>query len=140
MENQGPLTIMTAFDEALTHATFPIGMLEDSLVDLETWDIRRKSVHVSDGEFISLSQDESAMILGSSMSSAEVEELKKQLANLQRIQKVTFSQMSSLRQENKYLLDREQARENRAKRRSQQNLGLVNGMQPDNAGPRRRNE
>ena len=42
------------------------------------------------------------------------EELKKQLASLQRIQKVTFTQLSELREEKEYLLKKEKDRADRA--------------------------
>jgi pre-rRNA-processing protein IPI3 len=52
----------------------------------------------------------------------EVKELKKQLASLQRIQKVTFSQLSELREEKDYFMDQEKKRAEHAKTRAKKRL------------------
>jgi pre-rRNA-processing protein IPI3 len=58
---------------------------------------------------------------------AEFKELKKQVASLQRIQKVTFTQLSELRTEKEYFLSKEKRRAERAKARAKKALGHTNG-------------
>ncbi len=130
---QEHIAAMTIFDEALTHPTFPDSLLEEGLAELETWGAHLKGAHMTDGEFISLTHGENDVLPDSFMDTAEVQELKKQLASLQRIQKVTFSQLSELREENKYFLGREQKRADRAKERAQRKPGLTNGTNSENA-------
>ena len=91
-------------------------MLEDSLTELESWVAPSKANSASAVSATVPSQDDSAE-QPDTVSEAfqdEVKELKKQLASLQRIQKVTFTQLSELREEKEYLLKKEKDRADRA--------------------------
>ena len=92
-------------------------MLEDSLTELESWVAPSKANNASAVSATLPSQDDSAEqpdTVVSEASQDEVKELKKQLASLQRIQKVTFTQLSELREEKEYLLKKEKDRAGRA--------------------------
>jgi pre-rRNA-processing protein IPI3 len=106
----------SSFAEALTHPSFPTSMLEDSLTELESWVAPSKANNASAVSATVPSQDDSAEQPDtvSEASQDEVKELKKQLASLQRIQKVTFTQLSELREEKEYLLKKEKDRADRA--------------------------
>ena len=107
----------SSFAEALTHPSFPTSMLEDSLTELESWVAPSKANNASAVSATLPSQDDSAEqpdTVVSEASQDEVKELKKQLASLQRIQKVTFTQLSELREEKEYLLKKEKDRAGRA--------------------------
>jgi pre-rRNA-processing protein IPI3 len=119
-------TRKSTFEEALTHPSFPTSMLEESLVELETWGAPSKGLFAPAAEFMALDNG-SASVPGSSGTTAEVKELRKQLASLQRIQKVTFSQLSELREEKDYVISKEKKRADRAKTRAKRKLGLTNG-------------
>ncbi|KAI2475084.1 WD domain containing protein [Pyrenophora tritici-repentis] len=67
-------------------------------------------------DFMALDEDStSGSISPGDAQQAEVKELKKQLASLQRIQKVTFSQLAELRQEKDYFVRQAKKRADRAK-------------------------
>ncbi|KAF2752291.1 WD40 repeat-like protein [Sporormia fimetaria CBS 119925] len=118
------------FEEALTHASFPMSMLEESLAELESWGSKPTptTTVAPAADFLSLSESTTAGKATAAPSSAsasasdDVKALKKQLATLQRIQKATFSQLSSLREENTYLLNKERERARQVQKR-----GLSNG-------------
>lgn len=106
----------SSFAEALTHPTFPTSMLEDSLAELESWVAPSKASSAPIVATPILSQDaavEQPDTVGDA-SPDEVKELKKQIASLQRIQKVTFAQLSELREEKEYLVKKEKERSGRA--------------------------
>lgn len=103
----------SAFEEALTHPSFPQAMLEASLAELSTWTAPANSAMAPAADFLSLSEDTAAeSMLGTSSTNqiSELQELKKQLASLQRVQKVTFQQLSELREEKEYFLREERKR------------------------------
>lgn len=125
----GPsLTPKSAFEEALTHPSFPVSMLEESLAELESWNNPSKGAMAPAAEYMSLEGTADANASGTNAQNAEVKELKKQLASLQRIQKVTFSQLSELREEKEYYVDQEKKRAERARIRAKKSLGLTNGQ------------
>jgi pre-rRNA-processing protein IPI3 len=113
-------TAKSLFEEALTHPSFPTSMLEESLAELEAWGAPTNN-EATPVEAAAPSQGNDAMapVQSNDASQAEIKELKKQLASLQRIQKVTFSQLSELREEKEFLVGREKKRADRVKTRSQ---------------------
>lgn len=120
------------FEEALTHPSFPTAMLEESLAELETWNSPQKGSAAQAADFLSLSADlngtgEEAQATSNNAQSEEIKDLKKQLASLQRIQKVTFEQLSELREEKEFFMDKEKKRSQRKQRKAKKKLGLANG-------------
>lgn len=120
-------TQKSKFEEALAHPSFPTSMLEESLAELETWGAPSKGSFAPAADFMALDNDENANASGSTTGAAELKELKKQLASLQRIQKVTFSQLSELREEKEFFMSQEKKRAELAKTRAKKKLGLTNG-------------
>jgi pre-rRNA-processing protein IPI3 len=113
----------SAFEEALVHPSFPAGMLEESLAELDSWTTQPKGGAAPTADFMAL--DDGSMNASDASGKAqqtEVKELKKQLASLQRIQKVTFSQLSELREEKDYFISQEKKRAERAKARAKKRL------------------
>lgn len=120
------------FEKALTHPSFPTYMLEESLAELETWNVQSKGQGAPAVDFVAFDQDMGgdADSKGGSAGGAqedEVKALKKQLASLQRIQKVTFKQVSELREEKEYFLAKERKRSKRKQTKAKKKLGLANG-------------
>jgi pre-rRNA-processing protein IPI3 len=115
----------TTFEEALTHPSFPLSMLEESLAELESWNVQPKSKVAPAADFLALdAADDAAHGNGNE---EEVLELKSQLASLQRIQKVTFQQLSELREEKEWFVKKEKKRAAQKKLRHMRNEGPVNG-------------
>jgi pre-rRNA-processing protein IPI3 len=114
----------SAFEEALTHPSFPTSMLEESLAELDSWSAPTKGNAASTSDFMALDHDHASP---SESQQAELKELKSQVASLQRIQKVTFSQLSDLRAEKDYFVGQEKTRAERAKTRAKKRMGLING-------------
>lgn len=110
-----PFRKTNTFAEALTHPSFPASMLEESLAELESWVAPSKGGNTPVVQAPAPSQTEVATDASGDVSSAEVKELKKQLASLQNIQKVTFKQLSEMREEKEYLMNKEKTRAQRAK-------------------------
>ncbi|KAL1796433.1 hypothetical protein ACET3X_004973 [Alternaria dauci] len=113
----------SAFEEALTHPSFPASMLEESLAELDSWVAQPKGGAAPTADFMAL--DDSSMNVSDASGNAqqaEVKELKRQLASLQRIQKVTFAQLSELREEKDYFMGQEKKRAERAKARAKKRL------------------
>jgi pre-rRNA-processing protein IPI3 len=125
-------TKTSSFTEALKHPSFPTSMLEESLAELESWGAPSNSSNVPVANSMALDQNDSAASSSRTddASQAEVSELKKQLASLQRIQKVTFSQLSELREEKEYFVNKEKKRAERAKAHTKKK---TNGGAPDHA-------
>jgi pre-rRNA-processing protein IPI3 len=121
------LTTKSAFEEALTHPSFPTSMLEESLAELESWSAPVKGGAAPASDFMSLDHEHDAGASDAHLS--EVRELKKQVASLQRIQKVTFSQLSELRTEKDFFVAKEKKRAERARIQAKR-LGSTNGMRP----------
>lgn len=128
-------TDKSTFEEALSHPSFPTSMLEESLAELETWGASPKGGSAPPADFMALDQDISANTSSSTTDSqqTELKDLKKQLASLQRIQKVTFSQLSELREEKQYFMGQEKNRAERAKTRAKSKTTVTNGNKPDHA-------
>ncbi|CAE7206909.1 hypothetical protein CFE70_008932 [Pyrenophora teres f. teres 0-1] len=126
----------SAFKEALTHPCFPTDMLEESLAELDSWNAQTKGGFAPAADFMALDEHGASGSMSSgNAQQAEVKELKKQLASLQRIQKVTFSQLAELRQEKDYFVRQEKKRADRAKVRAKKNMGLAhNGANHSDAG------
>lgn len=123
------LTTKSAFEEALTHSSFPTDMLEESLAELESWNATSKGGAAPVTDFMALDYEEYANAPESQQ--AKLKELRKQIASLQRIQKVTFSQLSELRTEKDYFLGQEKKRAERAKTRARRKMGITNGAAPN---------
>ena len=121
-------TTKGAFEEALTYPGFHTLMLEESLAELETWGAPSTRGSAPTADFMALPHDNDAYASSSYPETAELKELKKQLASLQRIQKVTFSQLSDLREEKQFFLSREEKRAERAKARAIKRMGITNGI------------
>lgn len=120
-------TKTSSFAEALTHPSFPTGMLEESLAELESWVAPSKANSIPVVSATMPIQDAGVEQPDavSEASQDEVKELKKQLASLQRIQKVTFAQLSELREEKEYFVKKEKDRADRAK--AKKKVGSANG-------------
>jgi pre-rRNA-processing protein IPI3 len=124
-------TQKSAFEDALTHPSFPTSMLEESIAELESWTVPTKGGAAPSSDFMALDHDDHT---GSSDSQqAELKELKRQVASLQRIQKTTFSQLSELRAEKDFFMSQEKKRAERAKTRAKKNTGFTNGVALDNS-------
>ena len=123
-------TTKSDFETALTHPSFPTSMLEESLAELESWNAPSKGGFASASDFVALDDGDHASAAGSQ---TEVKELKRQVASLQRIQKVTFSQLSELREEKEFFMSQEKKRAERAKTRAKKKMGLTNGAAPNHA-------
>jgi pre-rRNA-processing protein IPI3 len=121
-------TSKSAFEDALAHSSFPVSMLEESLAELESWTAPTKGGTVSTSDFMAL--DHSANPDPPDSQQAELKELKNQVASLQRIQKVTFSQLAELRAEKEYFVGQEQKRAERTKIRAKKRVGATNGVVP----------
>jgi pre-rRNA-processing protein IPI3 len=119
------LTTRTAFEDALTHPSFPTSMLEESLAELESWSAPVKGGAAPSSDFMALDHEDHAGSSDATLS--EVKELKKQVASLQRIQKVTFSQLSELRTEKEFFVAKEKKRADRAKTQAKSKMGFTNG-------------
>ncbi|KAF2785812.1 WD40 repeat-like protein [Melanomma pulvis-pyrius CBS 109.77] len=117
------------FEEALTHPVFPMSMLEESLTELESWSSHSNGAVAASADFLSLSADDdgSARNAGVVQHAGEMNELKKQLASLQRIQKVTFEQLAELREEKEWFLSKEKKRFKRKQLKAKLKMGLANG-------------
>lgn len=119
------VTTKTAFEEALTHPSFPTSMLEESLAELTSWGAPFTNGNAQTSDFMAL-DDHATADTGTSRE-IEIKELKSQIASLQRIQKVTFSQLSELRAENEYFTGKEKEKAERARTRAKKKMGLTNG-------------
>lgn len=119
------VTSKTPFEEALTHPSFPTSMLEESLAEMASWGASSTNGTALTSDFMAL--DGEAAADPSNSREAEVKELKSQIASLQRIQKVTFSQLSELRAENEFFTAKEKEKAERAKTRAKKKRGLTNG-------------
>lgn len=118
------LTPKSDFEKALMHPSFPTSMLEEGLAELDTWNATSKRGDASASDFMALDNGDAD---SAGTSHNEVNELKRQVASLQRIQKVTFSQLSELREENQHYMSQEKKRAERAKTRAKKRMGLNNG-------------
>ncbi|KAH7406112.1 WD40-repeat-containing domain protein [Phaeosphaeria sp. MPI-PUGE-AT-0046c] len=119
------VTTKTAFQEALTHPSFPTSMLEESLADIANWGAPSTNGNAHTSDFMAL--DEQATADPANSREAEIKELKAQIASFQRIQKVTFSQLSELRAENEFFTGKEKEKAERAKTRAKKKMGFTNG-------------
>ncbi|KAJ4358411.1 Pre-rRNA-processing protein ipi3 [Didymosphaeria variabile] len=116
-----------AFEEALVHPSFPQAMLEASLAELSTWNAPSSGGIAPAADFLSLNADARAQEMLGATQSNEVKELRKQLASLQRVQKVTFKQLSEMREEKEYLLSEERKRSQRSQSKVKAQGNLANG-------------
>ena len=121
-------TEKSEFEEALTHPVFPMSMLEESLAELDSWNTQPNSTEATSADFLSLS-DPTTSKGGVAQDAGEMNELKKQLASLQRIQKVTFSQLAELREEKEWFVRKEKKLAVREHVKAQKKLDVVNGDQ-----------
>ncbi|KAF2709507.1 WD domain-containing protein [Pleomassaria siparia CBS 279.74] len=126
-------TEQSDFEEALTHPVFPMSMLEESLAELESWNAQPNGAVTTTADFLSLSAEDDGEANNARVvqNSSEMNDLKKQLASLQRIQKVTFSQLAELREENEWFLRREKKRSLQKQLKAKKKLGLANGDDAD---------
>ncbi|KAJ9660975.1 Pre-rRNA-processing protein ipi3 [Coniosporium apollinis] len=110
----------TAFEEALTHTSFPAALLEEGIAELAEW-VERQSAGSAPGaavngaegnaveaDFMALDDTEGKAPRDTKLMDENMR-LKKQLRALQRVQKATFGQIADLREEVKGL--REMGRE-----------------------------
>ena len=117
----------SAFEEALMHPSFPQALLDASLAELAAWDHSSGAAAAPAVDFLSLGGDSDA---GTAQAS-ELHEVKRQLASLERVQKVTFQQLSALREEKEYLVRQERKRSLRGKRKTMSNPNTTNGGTSD---------
>lgn len=123
----------SAFEEALVHPSFPQAMLDDSLAELATWNAPSilGAAKAPAADFLSLDETAGPRESQSGSNTNEVQELKKQLASLQRVQKITFKQLSELREEKEYLLSEERKRSQSAQGDTKAKNNLANGSTSD---------
>ncbi|EKG11667.1 hypothetical protein MPH_11160 [Macrophomina phaseolina MS6] len=94
----------SAFDEALTHVSFPSDMLERSLAELNAFTGSGASaampiapvIDESDGGYIALDAEEDA---DEDSKDRKIKELHEEKEALQRVQKATFKQLAELKEE-----------------------------------------
>lgn len=105
----------SAFEEALTHTSFPAGMLERSLADLMAFTGPGQAATGAaaaaapapvatvegDGDYMALDVDEGADDGTKVDLERENKELREQVEALQRVQKATFKQLAELKEEKK---------------------------------------
>ncbi|KAF9735230.1 hypothetical protein PMIN02_011630 [Paraphaeosphaeria minitans] len=127
------VTKRAAFEEALVHPSFPQAMLEASLAELATWNAPSTSGAgiAPAADFLSLKDTVGTEDMQGVSNTNEVQELKKQLASQQRVQKVTFKQLSDLREEKEYLLSEERKRSQTARGKAKAKNNLANGSTSD---------
>ncbi|KAF2757401.1 WD40 repeat-like protein [Pseudovirgaria hyperparasitica] len=92
-----------AFEEALSHTTFPDSLLASSLAEIHAWSTSAPS-HLnnnvsSSSDFLGLDNDDTAPAVPVLSEAERVVDLEARLAALQRVQKVTFAQLAELRRE-----------------------------------------
>jgi pre-rRNA-processing protein IPI3 len=103
----------SVFEQALTHSSFPMSVLEEGLAELADWhenqNQSRKSVSGeaarTEEDFMALDTEESRTSPPEMTLQDQNEFLRNQVASLQRVQKVSFEQLNELRRKNKRLLD-----------------------------------
>ncbi|OCL02089.1 WD40 repeat-like protein [Glonium stellatum] len=136
-----PVANPSEFETALTHPSFPSSLLDDGLAELAAWSAQPPngaSAPVS-ADYLSLAptpqngtsslSHADGNILESSHES-QLQELRAQVASLQRVQKVTFKQLAELREERGWWVEKEERRERRRLRRKarrREEAGLVEG-------------
>ncbi|KAF2440645.1 WD40 repeat-like protein [Karstenula rhodostoma CBS 690.94] len=127
------VTKRSAFEEALVHPSFPQAMLDASLAELATWNAPSTSGAgiAPAADFLYLEDTAGSGGKQGVPSTNEVQELKKQLASLQRVQKVTFKQLSELREEKEYLLSEERKRSQSDQGKAKAKHHLANGSAGD---------
>jgi len=121
----------STWEEALTHPSFPEDILLASLEEIQTWNPSSKGQVAPAADFLSLEDQGSGGSIedvSSTTQTEEIKELRKQVASLQRIQKVTFQQLSQLREEKDYLLAQEKKRSHH---KTESKSSLINGVGPD---------
>ncbi|KAF4539988.1 WD repeat containing protein [Lasiodiplodia theobromae] len=99
----------SAFEEALTHTSFPSELLEHSLAELSAFAGSGQSTAAvappapADGEadFMALDTEEDAGSNANEALERENKELREQLESLQRLQKATLKQLAELKEEKK---------------------------------------
>ena len=124
----------TEFEEALTHSSFPQAMLDASLAELATWNAPSNSSVAPAADYLSLSDGnivDEMQGLSTNTQASELDQLKKQLASLQRIQKVTFQQLSALQEEKEYFVRKEHKRNLRKKHKAKPKSAIANGSASD---------
>ncbi|GME27954.1 WD repeat containing protein [Neofusicoccum parvum] len=99
----------SAFEEALTHTSFPSDMLERSLAELKASTgsgqipaTPTATVAIeADGDYMALDMEEDADADTKASLERENKELREQVEALQRVQKATFKQLAELKEEKK---------------------------------------
>ncbi|KAL1640636.1 Pre-rRNA-processing protein ipi3 [Diplodia intermedia] len=105
MESKKP-SKKSAFEEALTHSSFPSDMLERSLAELSafTGSGQTNAAPAANGgeaDFMVLDTEEDAGSDANEALERENKELREQLESLQRVQKATLKQLAELKEEKK---------------------------------------
>ena len=107
----------SVFEQALTHSSFPISLLEEGLAQLADWhenqnEARKKAsgeAANTEEDFMALDTDEDRTSPPEMTLQDQNEFLRNQVASLQRVQKVSFEQLNELRRQNKLLSDQARA-------------------------------
>ena len=122
------------FEVALTHPSFPSSLLDEGLAELASWSSQPTngaSASVS-ADYLSLApapqngamaQAQTDGSISESNHEAQLQELRAQVASLQRVQKVTFKQLAELREERGWWVEKEERRERRRLRRKARRRG-----------------
>ncbi|KAF2502543.1 WD40 repeat-like protein [Lophium mytilinum] len=105
---------LSLFEKALTHSSFPDELMDEGLAELAAWDGGSQHTSSKSVDFLPLAPpgEEAAHT-----ANEQLEELKVRFKKLQEIQKVTFGQITQLKQERRSWVDLEAKREARKARR-----------------------
>jgi pre-rRNA-processing protein IPI3 len=114
-----PTNAKSEFDVALTHPSFPPSMIDSGLAELASWRQTPPSDQASKGveppaDFLSFDEP---IDVGNGKKEPEMtlkqenELLKKQVASLQRVQKISFKQLADSRKEIKALVEEQRKRD-----------------------------
>jgi pre-rRNA-processing protein IPI3 len=116
---EAPTNTNSNFDIALTHSSFPPSMIDAGLAELASWHQTPSSNQVPNAaeppaEFLSFDEP---IATGKGKKESEMtvkqenELLKKQVASLQRVQKISFQQLADSRKEIKALVEEQRRRD-----------------------------
>ena len=102
------------FECALNHSSFPAQMLEQSLLELETWGGQQNGASgAPTDDFMSFSSIDKAVESTTQVDSEALKELQRKYDALKKVQKVTFDEMYKLKKDKEWYMKRERARERR---------------------------
>ncbi|KAF2202232.1 WD40 repeat-like protein [Delitschia confertaspora ATCC 74209] len=102
------------FKHALTHPSFPTDMLEESILELQTWGQGPQNGVSASSDFLSFSTTEDKK--SGTASNEELTELKRKYEALQRVQKVMSNELYELQKDNEWYKKHSATQKNNAKK------------------------